>query len=140
MVDEKTKIILLKDCVNKICLEQEEKENNHGTYDVRESLMAIWKVQGMADSIEAVTSKDYMDQLEWDITEAKNSTKNPGKENGGLGTYNGLLNNVLRYYQSLLESERIQKQYSQEQQSGGFGFLLALIIAITLIIFLKAVK
>jgi hypothetical protein len=117
MLSDQDKVNLLMKFINDLCFEQAERENNYGRYDVRESLMAISNFQSLVNSTEYFSSSDLMAQIEIGVFNAKETTRNPGKENGGLGTYNGLLSKTKCYYEKLNEVIDIDEAVSDLDES-----------------------
>jgi hypothetical protein len=140
MLSDLDKINLLKKAIAAMCIEKAEKESNFGRYDVKESLMAIWNVKGISDSIEAFSFNDYVVQFERRITEARDSTENPGKENGGLGTYNELLRDVSNYHLFMMNIGESEETSHQNEQPSNNDFWWALLVAIAIPVFFQLIK
>lgn len=101
--NELLKIVLLKLFINCKVRQTIFFESTRGRYDVFASIGAANHFNYLANELSAMSVEEFIEQLEFKTVYAKANSINPGKENGGLGTFNGLLSSAQSDYNKILK-------------------------------------
>ena len=105
LLQDKYIVVVLQNRLIQLCESTAEKEMKHSRYDTKVSVIACSSTRAFIQTIDCTSIVQFMEELEQGILARKATTENPGRENGGVGTYNQLLSDSKKMLERIQQHE-----------------------------------